>query len=736
MKAYARASFAAVLLVAGAAGQTGLTNGDFEQGEQGGMPRGWSGGGVGYIVDAATENCHAGKRCAVVRSKSDARASGFAGISQTLDATLYRGEKVRFRAAVRAEVPGVGSQARLWLRVDRQNGSSGFFDNMDARPITSGEWQFYEIAGTVDRDAKSIALGLLLKGAGSVWLDDATLDIVDPPRPLSARGLENLRALARLFGYVRYFHPSDAAAAADWEQLAIAAVRGVEGAQDAPELASRLAASFGSAPPTIRVFPTGSAAPALRFDPAPFLIEWRHVGVGLSENSPYYSERVTRPANGAAAEIEILHADLPGGVSCLVPRVLYTDKAGSFRLRPSSAQPAGSGDNRAIRLAAVIIAWNVMQHFYPYFDVVRTDWPQALTNALSSAATDANALEFLSTLRHMMAALHDGHGRVTMDGAAAVASPVGWDWVEGHLVITDVPGAHGQSIERGDSVLAINGKPVNEALREAEAGISAATPQWLLARALGTALHYDQPLGAIGEGPKSEPLVLELEPFRQPGTRRTVTLERQSVRPAREPRPEPIAELKPGIIYVDLSRATDDGWRAALPKLEAATGLILDLRGYPGSELGIDFLRNLSSEPMKSAPMHVPVVTVPDHRDMDLGNPGGWTLAPLKPYLKARKVFLTDGRAISYSETIMAIVEHYRVGQIVGGATAGTNGNINPFTVPGGYRITWTGMQVLKHDGSPHHGVGIAPTVPVSRTRAGVAAGRDEVLDGALELLK
>jgi C-terminal processing protease CtpA/Prc len=45
-------------------------------------------------------------------------------------------------------------------------------------------------------------------------------------------------------------------------------------------------------------------------------------------------------------------------------------------------------------------------------------------------------------------------------------------------------------------------------------------------------------------------------------------------------------------------------------------------------------------------------------------------------------------------------------------------------------------MKVLKHDGSQHHGIGILPTVPVSRTRAGVAAGRDEVLERALELFK
>ena len=37
-----------------------------------------------------------------------------------------------------------------------------------------------------------------------------------------------------------------------------------------------------------------------------------------------------------------------------------------------------SAEDRATRLAAVALAWNVLQHFYPYFDVVQTDWPGAL----------------------------------------------------------------------------------------------------------------------------------------------------------------------------------------------------------------------------------------------------------------------------------------------------------------------------------------------------------------------
>jgi len=98
-------------------------------------------------------------------------------------------------------------------------------------------------------------------------------------------------------------------------------------------------------------------------------------------------------------------------------------------------------------------------------------------------------------------------------------------------------------------------------------------------------------------------------------------------------------------------------------------------------------------------------------------------------------VFITDGRAISFAESMMGIVEGYRMGEIVGQATAGTNGNVNPLALPGGYTVGWTGMRVLKHDGSRHHGVGILPTVPVRRTRAGVAAGRDEPLERAIEVV-
>ena len=99
------------------------------------------------------------------------------------------------------------------------------------------------------------------------------------------------------------------------------------------------------------------------------------------------------------------------------------------------------------------------------------------------------------------------------------------------------------------------------------------------------------------------------------------------------------------------------------------------------------------------------------------------------------RAFLIDASCISYAESCLGIVEHYKLGALVGEPTMGTNGNINSVKIPGGYTMSFTGMKVLKHDGSQHHGIGIRPTVAVELTRKGLAEGRDEIVEKALEIV-
>lgn len=546
-------------------------------------------------------------------------------------------------------------------------------------------------------------------------------------QPLSPRGEENLVALTRLLGYVRYFHPSDQAAAADWSRLAVAGAKAAEPAATPAELARALEETFRPVAPTVRVFPTGAKPDlpdALR-KPAGEIVAWEHHGLATDMPSMFRSERVVRP--GAEPSKPFL-VDLGGGVSALVPLALYRDAQGTL---PHAAAPEPkpdgaplSGNDRAVRLAAVALAWNGPQHFYPYFDNVKTDWPAVLRGTLKSAATDADERAFFLTLRRLMVALQDGHAGVMHKTWPLMSRlPVQWEWIENQLVVThaapEVPG-----IRRGDVVLRLDGRLVDEVVREREALVSGTTPQ---GRRAFTVFEL-----TLGE--KDSEVRLDV---RHPsGETATVALRRThpSFGPGSlpQPRPEPIAELRPGVFYVDAERITDDDFKAALDRFASAKAILFDYRGHPNA-FSPENLAHFTDRPMATPPSFTPVVTRPD-REAIAWEPVQSTIQPKTPRLRARTVFLADARSISAAELHLALAEAHQLGDIVGSPTAGTNGNAVFFKLPGGYMALWTQLKVNRHDGSPLQGAGIRPTVPAAPTLRGVGEGRDEVQERALAL--
>jgi C-terminal processing protease CtpA/Prc len=592
-------------------------------------------------------------------------------------------------------------------------------------------------------------------GSATVDLEDRQLgkpaEGNEPGRPLEGRALDNLVAFTKVLGYVRYFHPSDQAAKTNWELFAIDGVQAVEAAKTPAELAASLEKLFQPIAPSLRVFATGKppakdavAAPPKDAPSAKF-VAWHHIGVGMgTPQSIYSSVRVNNmqpmpPGLGKLPEVKLpdpgqpFTADLGGGVSCRLPLALFTDDQGTLP-RPTvaakavgSSKPQGftpSGNDRSTRLAAVALAWNVMQHFYPYFDVVKTDWPGELRNALTRAATDADERAFLDTLRRLIAGLHDGHGFVDLKSAPAASYlPLRWDWIEDRLVVTQVAAKGAGNLKPGDVVLKVNGRPAAEVLAEQEQSISGATPQH----------KRNYALVQLAGGAKDSEIALDV--LAGPGKVQTLRLHRTLDLGSfwnLERRRAKIEEIKPGIVYVDLDQITQKEFDEAVPQLAKAKGLIFDLRGYPQGFAGP--IPHLIDKAVTSPQWHIPVTLYPDRQQVAF-HVSSWQIAPKGPRFTAKVAYLSDGRAISQAETYLGIVEHYKLAAIVGSPTAGTNGNINPFTLPGGYVVWWTGMKVLKHDGSRHHGVGIQPTVSATATIAGVAQGRDEVLERALEVV-
>jgi uncharacterized protein (TIGR03437 family) len=719
-------------------GDAGPANLDFEAGPVGQPPSGWTPPATGFTTVVVDQNCTQGQFCARLGGAgSSAVAPG--NLWQSIPADAYLSRQFLLRAAVRVEGPG--TSVRMSFRAVRADGSYSSFDAGTAYPITSSQWNYYQTGGYVSSDSLQIIFGFQIVGPGAAWVDDVSLGVADapaePPRALDDAGLANLAAFAKVLGYVRHFHPSDQAAQVNWDVFAVQGVRAVESAATPQDLAGKLQALFGPIAPTVQIYTTGNApVPPAELHPASLdglsEVRWNNFGVGLGGSPTYHSERQSAPVSGGALPAayqdpaQPYQAEIGRGLSVSVPLTLYADAQGTLphgSYQPPTDVLVGAANDRATRLAGVMLAWNVFQHFYPYFDVVDTDWPGTLMQALGTAAIDTGLANYTRTLERLDAAAKDGHGAFSGTGAAIFSVPLAWDWVENQLVVTWVAAANTQGVARGDRVLSIDGQSTEDAMAAWQPLIPAATPQWNLWNTVQRIGYCDS---------QTRQMQLEIEPYASPGSRRTVQFPCVAGAMPGEPRGNTVQELEPGIFYLDLNRVTPQIWSQALPQLASAAGIIFDLRGYPQT---LNYLQNLSQTSLNSEQFYVPTPAKPDRAGLTFA-PVGWSLPPAQPFLNGRRVFLTDDRAISFAETVMGIVEYYKLAEIVGGRTAGTNGDINPFTVAGSFTMVWTDLKVLKQDGSQHHGVGIAPTIPTARTRQAIANGIDEVLAKGLEIVK
>jgi C-terminal processing protease CtpA/Prc len=415
--------------------------------------------------------------------------------------------------------------------------------------------------------------------------------------------------------------------------------------------------------------------------------------------------------------------DLPRGLVAYVPLRARRDASGhtlprgessslALRGEPTGWQP--SGNDRATRLAAAIEAWNLAQHFFPYFHVVHTDWAAQLPIALREAANDRDADAFGATMQRMMAALHDGHAHADNGVSRIYVLPFDWEWTaENAMVVTDVD-AGVQNVHRGDIVEAIGGRSIGALLRQGEPFVSAANE---------ASRRYYTLLSEVAQA-STQSVALTL--------RGADGVHHEYVTPVlRPPSQKPvIAELGHGIFYVDLTRLTDDQLTQNMQLLIDARGIVIDVRGYP-TGAAISLLRHLVRDTVRSDLFQTPTYYLPNREGVTYQD-NRWDVGALAPRIDSPVVFMTDANAISYGESIMGVVENEQLGPIVGAATAGTNGDIVTATLVGGMAIRFTGLVARRPDGLNRHGIGIRPTIPVQPTIAGIRAGRDEVLDVAV----
>jgi C-terminal processing protease CtpA/Prc len=183
-------------------------------------------------------------------------------------------------------------------------------------------------------------------------------------------------------------------------------------------------------------------------------------------------------------------------------------------------------------------------------------------------------------------------------------------------------------------------------------------------------------------------------------------------------------------------------WLDAFPRISAAAGIILDVRlnGGGSSSIGYQVIRSLVDRPV---PTSRQVMRLYNPTDRARGALIEWTELPpdeLQPREGPRYagpvVVLIGPATFSAAEDFLVAWKNSGRGKMIGEPSGGSTGQPLFFQLPGGGSARVCTKRDTFPDGTEWVGKGIEPDVLVRPTVADVRAGRDTVLERAIEFLK
>ena len=531
-----------------------------------------------------------------------------------------------------------------------------------------------------------------------------------PLTTLTPRQADNVAALGQVWGLLKYFHPAVAAGQRDWDAEFLRQLPGVLACKSESERSQLLSAWVSSlgpvpaclacaTPPTqpVRLEPDlGWAQDKRRFS-APLRQQLAFIAANRYQGPFYYVGQL--------------------GASTLFPH------------EAAYAEPALPA--LGLRLLGLCRYWNMYQYYYPYPYVWTEPWARVLPALLPRFAEAATPLAYRHAALALFARVHDGHARFyppdplleAERGAYQVAADV--QFIDDQAVITSVRHdglVPASPLRPGDVLTHLAGAPVADLVRQRLPETGASNRPAQLNTIAGNLLYYAAPEVAVRVRRAGQELALTV-PAVKVGT----------VPPAPPAAADSMYRfITPEVGYIDMARIKGEKVPAIMRAFAHAKGIVVDQRNYPG-----DFVFAYLSGFLLARP-----VTFAKASQRDPTSPGRFlwqapdTIKPHGPTpYPGRVVVLVNEKSRSAAEFMAMGLQATPRGTVLGSQTAGADGNTTRITLPGGLKTLMTGIGVYYPNGRETQGVGLVIDVPVRPTVAGRRAGRDELLDRAIELI-
>jgi C-terminal processing protease CtpA/Prc len=389
------------------------------------------------------------------------------------------------------------------------------------------------------------------------------------------------------------------------------------------------------------------------------------------------------------------------------------------------------------RLLAAAKVWTVIDYFFAYKELMDDDWEAVFRKSIPDFATASDSLEYALAVARMYTHLDDGHGFIRSTALrqyfGRTVPPVFIRFIDDKPVVTCIlPDSvyEVKGVDIGDIILEIDGERTDDRIERFSEYINASNRP--------TLLNYIS--WRILNGPDSSEIRLKIQKVN--GKIENVTLPRRKAFAEAagvcDDVESPITRLiNPEIGYADLDRLTSEMVDKMFEDFKETKAIIFDMRGYPnGTAWSIaphltDKKEVYGASFRRYAPMGIQTGHASHLTLFDQPLP-----SPRAPYYQGKTVMLIDERTQSQAEHTGLFFEAANGTKFIGSQTAGANGDVTNFAIPGQITLFFSGHDVRHADGRQLQRIGLVPDVLVKPTIKGIVEGKDEVLEKAIEYVE
>ncbi|SDL20601.1 S41 family peptidase [Kriegella aquimaris] len=522
--------------------------------------------------------------------------------------------------------------------------------------------------------------------------------------------IEKLAATAKIWGFLKYHHPQVAEGNYNWDEQLFETLPKVNSATNMEQLSQvylNWIESLGEVKPCRKCKPKND----VQYFDKNFDLNWLN-------NDQLFTTQLSE-------KLKYIEDNRHQGKKQYV--AYYSNKLKIADFTNELDYKGFDWQNENLRLLSLFRYWNMIEYFFPYKYQTDMYWGDVLNKMIPKFLNPKSETDFHLNMVELAASIDDSHVRFDTQKTYRYFGhyylPVKFKLIDNKAIVT---GMYNDSLARindlkiGDIITKANDKTIETIFQEEEKYIMGSNT----ARKRLNASYY------ILNGPTDS---LKIEVIRD-GTTATKSIKRYLYRDfnykAKE-ESEKYKVLEGNIGYVDIGKVELKEVPKVMEALKNTTALIFDIRKSTGIT-PYYFANYITSQSRDFYKVIEPDLDYPGRFIWTKTYQSG-TNGKLK--YTGKVILLVDENCQSQREfTAMCLQTGDNV-TTIGSQTSGADGNVLLFNMVGGFKTQISGIGIFYPDGTETQRKGVKIDIKVKPTIEGLSAGKDEILERAIEFV-